>query len=236
MRIRAFDCSHRIAMVVLLFAATGLAARGEDLDSLMYRDPEVPLPQFVKTYPDGLAKLWIAALDRPERELQSRAAQTIAAAHERGMPGMSAAIGPLTQLIERPNLHPAVLVAAARALVVLDARDSAPALLKLARSGSPELREIVEPALARWDHKPARDFWLDRLNQPPPHTRSLTEAARFLGAVREERAVPRLRELALADSVDAPVRLAAARRSPRFAPRALPRMPPNWARTRPLAD
>jgi hypothetical protein len=55
------------ALVVLLFVATRMAARGEDLDSVMYRDPEIFVPKIVKTYPDGMAKLWLAALERPER-------------------------------------------------------------------------------------------------------------------------------------------------------------------------
>jgi HEAT repeat protein len=212
MRSRAFSSSMRqSALVVLLIAATRLAARGEDLDSVMYRDPATPVPKIVKTYPAGMAKLWLAALERPERELRTSAAQAIASAHERGMPGLTSAIGPLTHLVEEENQHPAVLVAAARTLVVLDARDAAPALLKLARTGNPELREIVEPALARWDHASARDLWIERLNQPPPHTRAVISAARWLGTVREERAAPRLRELALSDNFDGPVRLAAAR-------------------------
>jgi HEAT repeat protein len=200
-----------VPVVVILLLWAGSAARGEDFNSVMYQDPEIPVARIVKTYPSGLAELWISALQRPERDMRVGAAQAIAAAHESGMPGLKAAIGPLTQLVEQPEQHPAVMAAAARALVVLDARDAAPDLLKLARSGSPELREIVAPALARWDHAPARDFWLERLGSSSPPSRDLSEAARWLGAVREERAVPRLRELALGDAVDAPVRLATAR-------------------------
>jgi HEAT repeat protein len=193
----------------VLLAASN--ARCEDFNSPMYNDPEIPVARVVKTYPKGMAELWISALGRPERDLRTRAAQAIAAAHESGMPGLTAAVGPLTQLVEQPDQHPAVLAAVARALVVLDARDSAPALLKLARSGTPELREIVAPALARWDHAPAREYWLERLGTSSPHSRDLTEATRWLGVVREERAAVRLRELALSDVVEPPVRLSAAR-------------------------
>jgi HEAT repeat protein len=201
----------RLGIALALIAATGLAARGEDLDLVMYSDPEVPVSKRVKTHPEGIAELWLTALKRPERELRTRAAQAVAAAHESGIPGLTSAIGPLRQLIEEPNQHPAVLVSAARALVVLDARDAAPAFLLLARSDQVELRDIVEPALARWDYRPARDLWIERINLPNRHTRAVASAARWLGAVREERAVPRLKELALAEHVDAPTRLAAAR-------------------------
>jgi HEAT repeat protein len=115
------------------------------------------------------------------------------------------------RLLDRPDQHPAVLAAAARALAALDARAAAPAFLKLANSGDPDLCEVVEPALARWDHAPARDVWLDRLARPRTHARSLLLAVECLGTVREERAAARLRELALSPDAAPPVRLAAAR-------------------------
>src|SRR5262245_9659051 len=155
----------------LLLATAGSIARGDEPDSIMYREPQVPVARTVKTFPKGLTELWLAALDRPEREVRSQAALAIAAAHEAGMPGLGVATGPLTKLLDRPDEHPAVLTAAARALVALDARDAAPVLLRLARSGDLDLRELVEPALARWDYRPARDIWLDRLTHPPPHGR-----------------------------------------------------------------
>ena len=184
MRSGLFASLHRVATVFLLFAGMGLAARGEDLDSVMYRDPVVPVPKFVKTHPQGLADLWITALKRPERELRTSAAQAIAVAHERGMPGLKVAVGPLTEMIETPNQHPAVLASGARALVVVDARDSASALLTLP-SDTPELREIVSRP---WRGARARARPLDqRLNRPQPHTR-LQEAATT--GKFERRAVP----------------------------------------------
>src|SRR5439155_23845784 len=81
---------------------------------------------------------------------------------------------------------------------------------KLASAGDPDLREIVEPALAKWDHKPARAAWLDRLARPA-RGRGLTLAIQSLTTVREASAAPRLRELALSADEPPPVRLEAAR-------------------------
>ncbi len=198
----------RFLLVLSLVAAVGRAARGDDLDSLMDRDPVLPLPRVEKTFPPGLADLWLAALDRPDRDTRSRAALSIASAREGGMDRLTAAIGPLMRLLEQPDQHSAVRVAAARALVTLDAKEAAPLFVRLARTDDAELREIVEPALAQWNDPAARDLWLERLTQAP-HGRDTLLAIRGLGTVREERAAPPLRELALSSEAS-PLRLTAA--------------------------
>ncbi|HSQ55092.1 MAG TPA: HEAT repeat domain-containing protein [Gemmata sp.] len=198
-----------VIFIGLVGAASGVHA--EDLDSVMYRDPAIPVARVVKAFPPGLADLWLPVLERPERDMRCRAALAIAQAHEGGLPGMAAAVPRLLHMLDRTDDHPAVLAAAARALVVLDARDAAPHFLTLAKSGDSDIRDIVEPALARWDYKPARDLWLSRLAMASPYRHDLLEAIRHLGTVREERAAPRLRELALSSDAAAPVRLAAAR-------------------------
>src|SRR5258705_39967 len=80
-----------------------------------------------------------------------------------------------------------------------------------AQAGTGDLRDLIEPALARWDYPPARDAWLARLADPAAPQRSLTLALRGLGAVREERAADRIRTLALSDRLAGPVRQEAAR-------------------------
>jgi hypothetical protein len=49
-------------------------------------------------------------------------------------------------------------------LIALDVREAAPGPSQQAQAGSIELREIVEPALARWNYRPARVVWLDHLS------------------------------------------------------------------------
>jgi HEAT repeat protein len=93
----------------------------------------------------------------------------------------------------------------------MDARAAAPEFLRLAATADPDLGDLIETALARWDYAAARDLWLARIDQPPPHRRGVLVAAACLGTVREGRAAPRLRELALSLETTPPLRLAAAR-------------------------
>jgi HEAT repeat protein len=204
---------------VVVLASTCLLSPGratpppadDPIDSPMYRDPEIPMPRVVTTFDPRLKDLWLQALARPEADLKCQAAQTIATARERGMTGLDAAVEPLVRELGRTDAHPTVVAAAARALVALDARTAVEPLFKAAASGDNDLRELVEPALARWDYPPARAAWLDRLAQPPPYRRGAVLAIRGLAAVKEAKAVSRLRELVLTRDVPPPVRLEAAR-------------------------
>jgi HEAT repeat protein len=196
---------------VVLLLGVPAPARGEDLDSVMYTQPEITAARVVQKYPGGLMELWSAALEHTDHEMRSRAALALAQAHEGGMPGTAAAVPAFIRLLDKADEHPAVLAAAVRALVVMDARAAAPAFLRLAGTANPDLCAVIEPALARWDHKPARDIWLARIGKGPPHRADVLLAIRCLGSVRDERAAPRLRELAIAPEVDPPVRLAASR-------------------------
>jgi HEAT repeat protein len=194
------------AMLTVALAVPATAADG--IDSPMYRDPELALPKVVRTFPAGLADRWLAVLDRPEADLQAQAAAAIALAHERGMSGLAAAVGPLTRLLDSPS--PAVRTAAARALVALDARDAAAALLKLTTT-DPEVRDRIEPVLARWDYRPARIVWLERLNDPPPFRRAHVLAMQGLAAVKEQKAADSLQAITLSDRYAGPHRIEAAR-------------------------
>jgi hypothetical protein len=189
-------------------ASPGLAA-DDVIDSLMDRDPAIPTPAIRKTFADGLLDLWLTALERPEAELRTQAAQAIASAHRRGMTGLEKAIPALQQAFERAE-HAHVRLAVAQTLVILDARTSAEFLFKLAQN-DPELRDITDPALAKWDYRPARADWLERLKRPAPYHRDHVRAIQALAAVNESTAVPRLRELLHADDVPDAVRLEIAR-------------------------
>src|SRR6476646_7858751 len=93
----------RKLLSALLALALALPSSAADvIDSPMYRDPELVPPKVVRTFPAGLADRWRAALDRPEADLQAQAAAAIALAHERGMSGLEATVGPLTRLLESP--------------------------------------------------------------------------------------------------------------------------------------
>ena len=201
----------RILPPLACFIILAAPVRADDaIDSPMYRDPLIGLPPVVPVYPPGLVPLWLQALDRPETDLKCQAALTIAAAHRQGMPGLKATVPALLRELDRPSAHASVRAAAAQALVALDAKETAASLLK-AGADDIDVRELVEPALARWAFAPARDEWLKRIASPPPHRRPAILAMRCLAAMREEKAAPRLRELALAADSPPFVRLEAAR-------------------------
>ncbi len=124
---------------------------------------------------------------------------------------LSLFIGPLSQALDQPDQHPAVRLADAQALIALDARDVAPVLFRHAQTDGQEMRDLVEPTLARWDYRPARAAWLERLRDPATPQRSLVLAIQALAAVGEDQAGDRLREIVLSEQTAGPVRLEAAR-------------------------
>ena len=150
------------------------------------------MPKPVPSVTSRPLPLWIEALTAPDADLRREAADTIVLAHRLQMPDLTTAVPALTRALDAPGQDAAVIAAAARALIVLDARQTAPSLFARARAGGMELAQIVEPALARWDHKPMRSVWLDRLSDPGARRTLLFLAMDGLAAVGEKDSVPRL--------------------------------------------
>jgi HEAT repeat protein len=204
--------SRLVAVVgaALLLAAPAARAFDDLIDSPMYHDPELAGPPPVLVFPEEAKALWLKALERPEAEVRCRTAETIAQAHRRGIKGLETMVGPLRAALDRTGQHPTVRLAAAHALVELDAREAAASLFREEQAGGTDLRNLVEPALARWDHRPARALWLQRLRDPATPQPTLVLAIRALATVREEQAAERLGELVLAPRTASPVRVEAA--------------------------
>jgi HEAT repeat protein len=200
-----------LSLLACLSAGHLSAARADetDLDSPMYQDPALPAARVV-TVAVGARDLWLRALARPEAEMKCRATQAIVLAHGRGVKGLAATVPPLRAELDRPGQHPTVRLVVAQALITLDARDTAPSLLREAQAGDSDLRNLVEPALARWDYRPARAVWLARLRAPEASQRDLILAVQALAAVGEKQAADSLLELVLSGRAAGPVRLEAA--------------------------
>jgi HEAT repeat protein len=181
------------------------------IDSPMYHRPESPTPKVVYTFPKTAKELWLRALERPDAETKCRVAYDIALAHRDGVGGFEAAIEPLRKVFDQPDQHPLVRLAVAEALIALDARQTAESLFRQSQKGDSDLRELVEPVLARWDYQPARAVWLDRLRDPATPQRKLVLAIQGLTTVREAQAAERLREMVLSERTVAPIRLESAR-------------------------
>jgi HEAT repeat protein len=177
----------------------------------MYKEPTLPTPTLVFVVPEKTRNLWIKALGRPEADLRRQAAEAVARARRLGVKGLEATIDPLLAAMDLPDQHPATRLAVAQALVALDARSAAPVLFRQAQAGDGDLRDLVEPTLARWDHRPVRAAWLERLRDVNALPRDVLLAIRGLAAVEEAQAADRLREIAVAADTAQPTRLEAAR-------------------------
>jgi HEAT repeat protein len=177
----------------------------------MYKLPDLPYPRVVEIFSEKTKDLWMRALERPEVDLRCRAAEAVVLARHRGVKGMETTIGPLVKALDRADQDQAVRLAAAQALVALDARDAAPSLLRQVASGGSDLRTLVEPVLARWAYRPARDLWRERLRDPAAAPAGFVLAARGLAAVGEAEDADRLRAVVLSDKVPGPLRLEASR-------------------------
>ncbi len=201
-------------ILVVLFLCLGVGVRAdfdEVIDSPMYRNPDLPIVRQVVKFAEEIKTLWSRALARPDTEMKCRIAHAIIEAHHRGIKGMETTIPALVVECERADQPLAVRLAVARALIELDAREAAARLFEQARSGNGDMRDCIEPALARWDHRPARPMWLQRLRDPSTPHRELVLAIRGLAGVGEKEASNRLLEIVLDTHVHGPIRVEAAR-------------------------
>ncbi|MGC1275178.1 MAG: HEAT repeat domain-containing protein [Planctomycetaceae bacterium] len=200
----------------ILLALTALAphivvAAEIVLDSPMDGDPSFELPGTVKTLSPELKELWFRVLDGPESELTMRAAEAIAAVRRDGFDDMNDATPHLTRVLAKQDLTLPVRLSIARALVALDARQAAPELHRQAQRGERELRQVIDPALAEWRFEPAREEWLENLEDEATPYELLRLAVRCLGTLREPAASSRLQTLAQSAETPATIRLEAAR-------------------------
>jgi HEAT repeat protein len=181
--------------VLLLFCSAG-SARGEiRLDFEMDHDPEIHIPAAVTVFSNRLKPLWLEALARPEADLQRMAAAAIGRAHVAGFPDMDGAVPGLIAVLTAPASHPAARLAAARTLVLLDAKGAARQMAESAEKYGADLRQIVEPALPGWNYEPYRAVWQARLTGAGVRHRDLILAIRCLGMVHDGSRVPALLEL-----------------------------------------
>jgi hypothetical protein len=165
-------------------------------DFEMDHDPEIRLPPPVKAFSDRQKLLWLQALARPEADMQRMAAEAIARGHAFGIPGMEEAVPGLVAILTSSSSQPAARVAAAQALVRLDAKEAAEQMSSCAEKYSFDVRQVVEPALAAWDYEPARAAWRERLKGTRVRHRDLLLAIRCLATVRDKSAAADLLAIA----------------------------------------
>lgn len=175
---------------------TGVASADEIRATFaMDADPVLQAPDPVKFFPGGYKPLWQQALARPEADLQRLSAETIAQAHAFGFPGMTESRPRLMEILSAEATHPTARFAAARALIVLDSRDAAPALFAAAKRYGADLRQLIEPALGKWKFQPIAEVWRTRLTAADARHRDLMLAIDGAAQLADGTAVPLLLQI-----------------------------------------
>lgn len=196
---------------LVLWCAFGTQSRAEiKTDFRMESDPKLNFPEPVKDFSPAFKSLWLAALDRPESDMQRMAAETIARGHLFSVPGLEEAIPRLEELLLSDKSHPATRFAAARALIVLESRSSADKLFQVSRKHEADLRQLIEPVLAKWNFTQIIPEWKGRLVNPDVRPRDLILALRCLSVVRDSSATPIMLAIVHDVTKSADIRLEAA--------------------------
>lgn len=168
------------------------------IDFAMDSDPLIDTFTTTKVFSEKYLPLWLQALDRPESDLQRLAADSIARTHQGKYARMDKAIPALLRVLTAPQTESVPRFCAARGLIVLDAKETAPQLWQVAQGGGLELRQLVEPALAHWKYEPAYDVWRKRLTDRQTRHRERMLAIRCLSEIAD----PAAPQLLLAIVVD----------------------------------
>ena len=181
----------RHGLALLMLTAGAFAAEPTQVDYLLDKDPDFSVAEPPLRFLKELKPLWLKALRHNEAEAQRQAAAAFARAHQLGLTGLEDVAPDLVAVLESAT-HPAARFAAGRTLVILNARNQADKLFRQLDGKNLDLAHVVEPALAEWDYAPARELWLERLDDPHVSRRLRVLAFRGLGRVKEAKAVPRL--------------------------------------------
>ena len=195
-----------------LSLTVGAVARAEIRAGFaMDSDPELIAPDPIVLFPVKHRPLWIKALARPEADMQRQAAEAIAEAHLLGTPGLGAAKPALLQIFSAEGSHPTARWAAARALILLDARESADTLFAASQKYGTDLRQLIEPALAKWKYQPFCKVWQQRLDTSETRNRDLMLAIDGAQTMSDSSMIPALLSIVHDPLRPSGTRLAAAR-------------------------
>ncbi len=199
-------------LLIGLWLTAGAVAHAEiRADFAMDSDPELIAPAPIVLLPVKQRPLWLKALARPETDMQRQAAEAIAEAHLLGTPGLDEAKPALLQIFSAEGTHPTARWAAARALIALDARESADTLFAASQKYGTDLRQLIEPALAKWKYQPIGKVWQQRLDGSETRHRDLMLAIDGVQTMNDSSMIPSLLLIVHNSLRPSGTRLAAAR-------------------------
>ncbi|MBI1311841.1 hypothetical protein GC176_11160 [bacterium] len=177
--------------------------------SVLHEDPYLPVPGPINQADPAILPLLEDALASGESDLKRDAAVSIIRIHRNGYIDCSSLAAALTHVLQSNEKNRLVLKDVARALVSVDASESAAALSESIGRDA-DLVRIIEPALARWSYGPVQDEWLRRLGKFETEPQFLVlSAIRGLGETRNPAATELLQQIVL-QSPRATYRLASA--------------------------
>jgi len=197
--------------LIAIFAAATARCDDTEPSFFMLTDPELHVPPVLHALDPATLPLWREVLQRPETDYQRLAADAVGRSHRRGVTGLEVARPELLQVIQNKDAHPVAVAAAAQALIALDTRDAADALFAAANRYPPDVRQVIEPALADWRYEPIRDVWRSRLSDSKARRREVMLAMDGLAKASDSAALKPLTEMVRDAQRPSDIRLAAAR-------------------------
>lgn len=161
----------RLAAVVLLSLVSAGSVQAQfgtsDEDPLIdwptRIDPELPVEVSVRTFDERLGSMWFGALNQIDSSTRFEAANAIAKAADMGMTGLEMMVPRLVSMLGDDKEHDLTRVAAARALIAMNANAHAAELWKADVPAARNMVHLIDPALARWQYEPAIKGWRKRL-------------------------------------------------------------------------
>lgn len=164
-----------------------------------------------RSVPADFKALWKSALSSEDRELRRNALLAVGQAHSGGYGDFTDLAGDVLKTFRLEELRLMTRIDAARTLIILDAAAAAADLMKHL-DATPDLRPLVEPALAQWKFKPASAIWLERVRQPDTARRSrLTLALNCIAVAGLTAAADDVLAIVSSPKFDGGLRLTAAR-------------------------
>ncbi len=194
---------------------TSPADRAASIDWPMYDDPYLPEIPLIYVHDVRLKDIWRASLARPDVETRRRAAYEIGIASEKGMKDLEPFADLLLRQMNAQDAHPAMILAAGRTLIQLDAKAAADSIFRhneigaasgVIRGGTIDQSQrtagiefvlLTDPALARWKHPNAMNAWIRRATDPATSPRVRSSAITALGVSGHASAADLLTGIAL---------------------------------------
>ncbi len=177
----------------------------------MYERPRISLGTSYLVHQEGLKELWLKALNRPDPGLQRMVVDTVAIAHERGVPDLEETTDRMVELLQNPDTRDDLCRAIVQALVNMDAKQHAGPIGEFSKQDGSSVTTLVESALARWKSDVLVDVWLQRVREGTAGSVPTILAIEGLGELQVSEAAEAIEGIVTNPGQPAKLRMVAAR-------------------------